>query len=71
MTISVFPKGELTPQQILAACLNDEIENIEKVFVCRITKDGNLIWSWSHALNSELAWVGSALVDLSMRRTFE
>jgi hypothetical protein len=55
MSVEILQTGDLTPQQVLVGCLNDELENIEAVLVCRITKDGLYIWSHSQCNTAERA----------------
>lgn len=70
MTIHVLNRGSLTPQQVLAGALNDEIDRVETVIVCRFLKDGRCVWSWSDTPTSKLSWSASQLQQLAMKETF-
>ncbi|MCA3704282.1 MAG: hypothetical protein INF12_14765 [Methylobacterium sp.] len=70
MTVTVFPGNRLTPQQVLAMCLNDKLEEIEAVVVARITKGGaKILVSWSHMPASKLAWVGAIVTHAATEET--
>lgn len=70
MTVHVLDRGSLTPQQILAGALNDNIDEVEAVIVCRLLKDGRCLWDWSDTSTSKLSWAASQLQHLAMETTF-
>lgn len=71
MTVHVLNRGSLTPQQILAGALNDEIDDVEAVVLCRLLKDGRCVWGWSDIPASKVSWAASQLQHLAMRETFD
>lgn len=62
MSIELFPKGNLTPRQLLAMALNDPgVDQIESIAIVYLTKDGIYATSWSHTPWSQIATMGSLL----------
>lgn len=67
MTVEVIDTGKLTPQQVLAGRLNDEIEKITAVIVIRVTDDGSYLIDHSCCNTSVRALAALLLADQTIQ----
>jgi hypothetical protein len=70
VTVHILRRGDLTPQQVLAAQLNDpDFGEVETVIVLFKTKDGVLGLNWSTCKSSDKALLAAMLMDVAVKET--